>query len=147
MKQTDRSPLKLFLDTNIVIDFLGNNPFHAEADTLFSFLLQGKAHGYIGASTITDICYIIRKETQSHSKAKTMIDDLMTLVDVVDTTGRDILKAIALWEFNDLEDALQIILARKAKANVLVTRDRELINKSAIPAQEAAAVVAQLAKE
>ena len=147
MIQDDRFRLKLFLDTNIVIDFLGNNPFHADTDTLFSFLLQGKAHGYIGASSITDIYYIIRKETQSHSKAKTMIDDLMTLVDVVDTTGSDILKAIALRDINDLEDALQIILARKAKADVSVTRNQELINKSPIPAQEAAAVVAQLAKE
>ena len=60
----------IFLDTNIVIDFLADRkPFSLFAAKLFNFSILGKAKIYVSAVSYNNIYYILR---QSHSSVKTL---------------------------------------------------------------------------
>jgi predicted nucleic acid-binding protein len=54
--------MKVLIDTNIVLDLLlEREPFVEEAIALFEQVEAGQVHGYVAATTITNIFYIGRK--------------------------------------------------------------------------------------
>jgi predicted nucleic acid-binding protein len=54
--------VKILIDTNVVLDLLlEREPFVENAIALFEQIEQGKLEGYIAATTIINIFYIIRK--------------------------------------------------------------------------------------
>ena len=54
----------LFLDTNIIIDFLADRePFAHEAEQIFNFCKTSNNSGIIAAQSILDTFYILRKVT------------------------------------------------------------------------------------
>jgi predicted nucleic acid-binding protein len=54
--------VKILIDTNVVLDLLlEREPFVENAFALFEKIEQGNLEGYIAATTITNIFYIIRK--------------------------------------------------------------------------------------
>ncbi|WP_148279136.1 type II toxin-antitoxin system VapC family toxin [Anabaena sp. 90] len=53
---------RVFIDTNVVLDFLlERKPFVEDAVKLFAKIDAGEIIGFIAATTITNIYYIIRK--------------------------------------------------------------------------------------
>ena len=53
---------KVLIDTNIILDFLQNRqPFIEYAVRLFEKVDSGEVEGFIAATTITNIYYIVRK--------------------------------------------------------------------------------------
>ena len=53
---------RVFIDTNVVLDFLlEREPFVEDAVKLFAKIDAGEIIGFIAATTITNIYYIIRK--------------------------------------------------------------------------------------
>jgi len=54
---------KVFLDTNIIIDFLDPlRAFHQESISLFTYLDEGILKAFYSESVITTTAYIIRKD-------------------------------------------------------------------------------------
>jgi len=51
--------MKLYFDTNIIIDILKNRkPFFENSNKIFMLAAEEKIDGIVGTSTITDIYYI-----------------------------------------------------------------------------------------
>nr|WP_253257646.1 PIN domain-containing protein [Microcystis aeruginosa] len=51
------------IDTNIIIDIaLERQPYFTNSETVLAFVEQGQIEGYISASTISDLYYLIRKQ-------------------------------------------------------------------------------------
>jgi predicted nucleic acid-binding protein len=64
----------IFLDTNIVIDFLADRkPFSPDAAKLFDFSVLGKAKIYISAVSYNNIYYILR-QSLSHVVTMKVLD-------------------------------------------------------------------------
>ena len=122
----------IFLDTNIVIDFLADRkPFSLFAAKLFNFSVLGKAKIFISAVSYNNIYYILR---QSHSSTETikLLDDLSEMTEIADVT-KSIVKKSLKSEFKDFEDAIQYNCALSlAKVDFIVTRDTKDFKKSTL---------------
>ncbi len=54
--------MKILIDTNIVLDLLlERSPFVEDAIVLFEMVEMSRIQGYIAATTLTNVFYIIRK--------------------------------------------------------------------------------------
>lgn len=54
--------MRVLIDTNVVLDFLQERePFGANAARLFERIDTGEIEGFIAATTITNIYYIVRR--------------------------------------------------------------------------------------
>lgn len=54
--------MKLFLDTNVVLDVLARRaPWERDAATLFSLIEAGRANGFVAPHGLATIHYLLRK--------------------------------------------------------------------------------------
>lgn len=132
MKNTaDKTPF-VFLDTNILIDYVlfrGDEALAAEY--IFECSMNGDIDLYIAAHSLTDMFYILRKEYSS-SERKMIIRNLCALCRVVPISAENIEKAVLAGFSDDLEDSIQIQCAVESGCDYLVTRDAELFSESPV---------------
>ncbi len=120
---------RVLVDTNIVLDALtGRKPFCKNAEKIFLLAAEEKIQGYITASSVTDIYYLVRKNL-SGQKARQALHNLFQLVTVIDVRGKDCEQALEL-PIEDYEDALIATCAARAKMDYLVTRDEIFLSAS-----------------
>lgn len=125
--------MKVFIDTNVALDFLlEREPFFQDACLLFEAITLNRISGYASATTLTDIFYIARKQTQSIERARQAVSDLLALL-IVCPVDRTTLELALLSEENDFEDAVQIVCAVSQQLNAIVTRDTEGFSTSPMP--------------
>jgi len=122
----------IFLDTNIVIDFLADRkPFSLFAAKLFNFSILGEVKIYVSAVSYNNIYYILR---QSHSSVETikLLDELSDMTEITDVT-KSIIKKSLKSDFKDFEDAIQYNCALSlTKVDFIVTRDTKDFKKSTL---------------
>jgi len=113
---------RLLIDTNIIIDYLADRtPFAADSERVIGMCIDEYAEGFLTASSVTDIYYIMRKVT-GREKALIKIRQLLEILDVVSVGKSEILKAMEL-DIPDFEDALAAVCAERIKADYIVTRN------------------------
>ncbi len=113
---------KLFIDTNVVIDFLANRePFHKAAYKVFLMGGSEKARLYVSALSFTTIYYVLRKQYEAEHLLS-LLRDLRLLVAVVATNDYIIEQALES-NFSDFEDAVQFYTAASVGADYIVTRN------------------------
>ncbi|MEJ7685017.1 MAG: PIN domain-containing protein [Segetibacter sp.] len=123
----------IFLDTNVVIDFLSHRrPFSLLAAKIFNYSLQGKVKVYISAISHNNIYYILRQSLTSIETIK-LLDGLCETSEIADVT-KAIIKASLKTDFKDFEDAIQYNCALSInKLDFIVTRDTKDFKKSTLP--------------
>lgn len=114
--------MKVLLDTNIVIDYaLERQPFWQNSEQIFLLLQQGRIVGYISASTISDLYYIIRKQ-RGHTWTLHFLERLVKFCSVATVDYSVIAMALAA-NFKDFEDAIQYSTAVSSQIDAIVTRN------------------------
>ncbi len=123
----------LFLDTNVLIDFLANrNPFAIEAAKLFNYSLKKKATLYISAVSYNNIYYILRQSC-SNAEALKILRELDEWTETIDVS-KDVIKKALKSEFKDFEDAIQYNCALlSTNIDCIVTRNSKDFKKSQLP--------------
>ena len=125
--------MKVLFDTNIVLDILLDRaPFADSASYLFSKVERAEITGFLCATTITTIHYLITKALND-KKAVEHIHSLLSLFEIAPVNRVVIGHALEL-KFTDFEDAVLHEAARHAGAQYIVTRDISGFAKSNIPA-------------
>ena len=82
---------QVFIDTNVIIDFLANrSPFSEHAATLFQLAKDKRINIYVSAISFNNTYYILRK-VSSHKKALSLISEIEEYVEIQET-NRDILR-------------------------------------------------------
>jgi len=115
---------RVFVDTNVVLDvLLQRDGFWLDSMKIFQLAELGKVKAYVSASSMTDVFYVAKKKL-SLFVARQAIEKLLTLFEVVSVDGEDLSGALSV-PIDDFEDALQAYCAKKAHANILLTRDTE----------------------
>jgi predicted nucleic acid-binding protein len=114
--------MRVLIDTNIVLDFLQERePFVEEATRIFEQIDAGEIEGFISATTVTNIYYIIQKaagrEVAENAVAQILSDLQICIVD------RSILEQAIALGFRDFEDAVQYACAVAYEVEAIVTRD------------------------
>jgi len=126
--------VKLYFDTNIIIDILKHRePFFENSNKVFMLAAEDKIEGIVGTSAITDIYYLIRKQYADTETAVKFIFDILEIIKPVDTLVDDVFSAIELG-FTDFEDAVIAAIAQREKADYIITRNTKDYSKSPVPA-------------
>lgn len=123
----------LFLDTNVLIDFLADRkPFSLEAAKLFNFSFKKKVTIYVAGVSYNNIYYILRQSC-SHSETIKILSELEEWTETIDVS-KDVIKKALNSSFKDFEDAIQYNCAKTLnKIDCIVTRDTKDFKTSSIP--------------
>ncbi|NSW81657.1 MAG: PIN domain-containing protein [Syntrophothermus sp.] len=126
--------MRLLIDTNVVLDVLMHRKefFDASYEVLKLSALN-KAEILITANTITDIYYIFQRSNKDHAKSKEAIVKLLKLVSIADVLASDVMNALSS-KITDFEDALVGAIAKRVKADYIVTRNTKDFHNSPVPA-------------
>jgi predicted nucleic acid-binding protein len=123
----------LFIETNVLIDFLVNRqPFSEPVAYLFNQALKGKLKLYVSADSINNINYVF-KRFNSYRHTIKQLKELETLVEIVDVT-KLIIKLALDSKFNDFEDAIQYYCAASNdKIEAIISRNAKDFKLSTLP--------------
>ena len=124
--------MKLFLDTNILIDVIANRkPWVDEALVLLELAKQKKLTLIVADFSFINLAYITRKLfTQEELYA--LFSDLCLYVKVVEVGGMIIKKSFQK-RWKDMEDCVQYLVAKREEADYLITRNEKDFSNSDIP--------------
>ncbi|MCG8307336.1 MAG: PIN domain-containing protein [Cytophagales bacterium] len=114
---------KVFVDTDVIIDFLIDRQPHAIwSSKIFNLADQGEVELYTSSLIINNIHYITRRIIGTN-KSKEIILALLDLLEVLEVSKSDILNALKS-EIKDFEDAIQHSVAIKNSGiNSIITRN------------------------
>ena len=123
----------IFLDTNVLIDFLADRkPFSMDAAKLFDYSFKRKVNIYVASVSYNNIYYILRQSC-SHTETIKILTELQEWTEAVDVS-KDIIRKALKSEFKDFEDAIQYFCAKALnKIDCIVTRDTKDFKTSLLP--------------
>ncbi len=124
--------MRVFLDTNIVLDVLLNRPAFV-ADSAAA-ILQCEALGaemFIAWHGLATSYYLL-KRGRSEAEALAEMDKILAWARVADATDADVRRARTLG-FRDFEDALQAVAAEACAANWIISRNTMDFGRSLVP--------------
>lgn len=126
--------MKVFLDTNIIIDFLTNRPpFTQEAIALFQLSESGKIQLFTSTHVLANTHYVLKKFVEDKKLRETLLE-LAEMIQIADVTARDFLVALKSIH-KDFEDAVQISSAEQmGEINFIITRNLKDFKSSSVPA-------------
>ena len=124
--------MKLFLDTNVIIDFLGRRePFAADIAQVFVLAEKGHVVLYASAISFSTCYYILRRRFGTRDTARLAVNNLERLVFVAPATQAIIRRAIDS-SFEDFEDGIQNYCAVNVPVDFIISRNVKDIVSSEI---------------
>jgi len=125
--------MKILFDTNIILDLLlDRKPFADHASTLMSRVERSEINGFLCATTITTIHYLLSKHLDK-DKAIISINSIMSLFEVA-SVNRLVIESALKSKFKDFEDSVLHESARHAGVEYIITRNIKDFKKTRIPA-------------
>lgn len=130
--------MKLFIDTNILIDVLeGREPFLKSSANILNLGCTGKVQLYASTLTFINCIYIVRKAL-GYKKVMESVRLMRKLINVSPMTEKEFDQAL-FKTTPDVEDLLQYYSAESAKCDVIITRNTKHFPKDGIPVMTAEA--------
>lgn len=124
--------MRLLIDTNVVLDLLQERkPFVEDAVRLFKRVDAGEIEGFIAATTITNIYYIVRRAAGA-KVAQEAIAQVLTDLHIC-AVDRTVLEQANALNFRDFEDAVQYACGMAHGVDAIVTRDVSGFVSAGIP--------------
>ncbi len=123
---------RLFLDTNIVFDFLGERvPFYDSIAKIATLADKGHITLVVSASSYSTVGYFLTK-FENKEIAKEKLRKFKIISEICDLTEQIIEKGLNS-DFSDFEDSLQYFSAISSDSNILITRNGKDFKGSNIP--------------
>ena len=123
---------RLFLDTNVMLDLLGERePFYNSIAKIATLADKGEVRLTVSTLSYSTVYYLLSKFEDSRI-AKEKLRKFKIISETSDLTGRIVEKGLSS-NFSDFEDALQYYCAIKADCNILITRNGKDFKESEIP--------------
>jgi len=136
--------MKLLIDTSIILDALINRePWAGAAQNVILAIAEEKAEGYITASSVTDIYYILHKHLKNRDQVKQALIGLLTVVGVFNVNESDCVDAFDM-PMSEYEYSLLACFGNRHKADLIVTRNLKDFVGSPVKAVEPCEVLNDL---
>lgn len=117
--------MKIMCDTNVILDvLLEREPFFEYSYKILEMCENKTLNGYISASSVTDIYYLVRKHTHSNDIAYNAVGKLLEIVKVCSVTNENVLEAYQK-KAKDFEDCLVATCANSIQCACIVTRNKK----------------------
>ncbi|MCL1797879.1 MAG: PIN domain-containing protein [Eggerthellaceae bacterium] len=125
--------MKLLLDTNVLVDYFGRRkPYLQDWLTLLVIQDFGDIELWVSAKSFTDVFCLLQKEVGGNRLQQMFLESFQFLrvcsigaVDFEEATK-------AAWD--DFEDCLVAVAAKKVGADFIITRDLVGFSKASVPA-------------
>jgi|SRR5574344_21799 predicted nucleic acid-binding protein len=112
---------RIFLDTNVVIDFLcKREPFYKDSVDILMLAYHHKIILYTSSITFSTASYLLRKK--EYNEMLMLLRNLRTLIKVA-TVDEKVVDSSLISEFNDFEDSLQYYSSLRMKCECIITRN------------------------
>ncbi|MBQ5575120.1 MAG: PIN domain-containing protein [Bacteroidales bacterium] len=122
---------RIFLDTNVIIDFLEQRePFFKAAANVIDLGAKQKIILYTSSISFLNCIYVIRKAI-GYAKAVESIKLLTQIIHVSPVTNTEFLSALNT-ESSDIEDITQYYSAKSAGCETIITRNAKHFPKDTI---------------
>ena len=126
--------MKVLIDTNVIIDVLGKNEkFYDDSYKIILLGLEGEIETIMSASAVTDVYYILKKYIHDSVSLRENIFLLSNYLKICKATAEDITNAVLLF-IPDFEDAVVAAIAKREKADFIISRNESDFKNSHIPA-------------
>ena len=117
--------MRLMIDTNIFLDVLAKQePFYEHSRAVLKLCENRKVFGFLSASSVTDIFYLIHRRLHSVDAAYQVIGFILDIAKVLTVTNEDVLNAY-LQRASDFEDCLLAVCAKANHCDAIVTRNKK----------------------
>jgi predicted nucleic acid-binding protein len=121
--------IRIFLDTNIILDLLDNQrQCHKEAVLLFELIDNGEVMAFFSESVITTTDYILQKLLSKDLRTE-FFGEMSRKIQILPCSNMILDRALSL-EFGDLEDVILFQLALENKVDFFITNDKKLLNST-----------------
>ncbi|MFP4122254.1 MAG: putative toxin-antitoxin system toxin component, PIN family [Coleofasciculus sp.] len=125
--------MRVLIDTNVILDYLlEREPFLQDAQALFQAIGSEQVIGYVTATTLTDIFYIARRQTQSVEQANQVVSMTLAVMEIC-PVDRAVLEVALTSDIRDFEDAVQVACAIAQTLDAIVTRDTQDFSNATVP--------------
>ena len=115
--------MKLLIDTNVILDMVLKRKSCDICMELFRKIRKCGVNAYITASAVTDLFYIIRKDTHDTEQTYMIMENIFKLVAVFAVTEKDIQDAFR-EKWRDFEDCVQYMTGKNSGADFIITVNR-----------------------
>lgn len=112
--------MDLLIDTNIILDMVLKREKYQLTVLLFKTIDTIGAKAYITATTVTDLFYIIQRQTHNAERTYTIMRNIFKIVSVVSVTNEDV-QAAFQREWKDFEDSIQYTTAQNNQMDYVIT--------------------------
>lgn len=127
---------KLFLDTNIILDLLGERePFYLPSAQLATLADQKKIKLIASPISFATVNYFLIK-SEGMSNAKEKLRKFKILCEIASMNECIVEKALNS-DFEDFEDALQYFCALDSKCDIIITRNQKDFKQALLPVMSA----------
>lgn len=127
---------RLFIDTNVMLDLLGERIPHYDSIAKIATLAdKGDVSIIVSAISYATAFYLLRK-FESTEKLKEKLRKFKIISEVSDLDDTVIEKGL-ISKFSDFEDSLQYHCALKADCSIILTRNQKDFKGSEIPVMSA----------
>ena len=117
--------MKLFLDTNIVIDFLsGREPFADDAIALFQLADNHEVELVVSDLTLVNTVYVLQRLHNPIESIYEALNNIRPLISIV-PIGESVFDMCLQHRSNDFEDEVQYFAAVNAEVDYIVTRNKK----------------------
>ncbi len=125
---------KLFLDTNVVIDFLceRSNDFYLPAARLMVKGYNKEVELWCSSLTFATADYLLEKYHVSQADRTNMLKEFIQVCQP-SCVDREVIEKALSSDFKDFEDALQYFSAKKCGAEAIITRNKKDFKTSELP--------------
>lgn len=116
--------MKLFLDTNILIDVIANRkPWVDEALVLFELAKQQRLSLVVADFSFINLAYITRK-LFFPKELYALFCDFCRYIEIVEV-GREVIEKSFQNQWKDMEDCIQYLVAKRERVDYLITRNKK----------------------
>ena len=124
--------MKLFLDTNVLLDFLGErDPFYISAAKIATLADERSLQIIVSALSFATISYFLTKY-EGLEKAKVKLRKFKIICEICELDELIIEKGLNS-DFPDFEDSLQYYSALRSDCDIIITRNGKDFKKSELP--------------
>ncbi|MBQ8064440.1 MAG: PIN domain-containing protein [Prevotella sp.] len=128
---------KVFLDTNVFIDFLAHRGvFYEPAALIVSLGMQNKVRLQVSSLSFATASYILSRHNKWDSRRiEREFKAFISLCGITIVDEKTVKQAVSA-QFDDFEDGLQHFSALASGSDVIITRNTNDFDKSQIPVME-----------
>lgn len=123
---------KIFLDTNIIIDFLGEREvFYEPAAKIMTLADRKKIKIFTSPSSISNSYYLLSK----YENTKTALEKIrkFKVLCTISIMDDEVVEKAINSDFKDFEDAMQYFSALASDCDLIVTRNEKDFKNAMIP--------------